>query len=106
VIRGLKSTTFENFIGKNTNDNLADMDPGWLLNAKNCICMGDGGIRKMPGYTLVKAVERREDFEDLRLPKRLRCKAICNCSAWNESRLAQVGWINRRNQSFNRRRSQ
>jgi hypothetical protein len=68
VIRGLKSTTFENFIGKNTNDNLADMDPSWLLNAKNCICMGDGGIRKMPGYTLVKQlssgkVSRIYDFQ-------------------------------------------
>jgi hypothetical protein len=55
LIPGLQETAFAAFVGKNTNANLAAMEPKWLLHAKNVMILGDGQPRKIPGYTLVKS---------------------------------------------------
>lgn len=56
MIPNLVPTTFSDFVGKNTDDNLTKLGPEYLLVAKNVICQGDDVIKKCPGYTLVKTL--------------------------------------------------
>src|SRR4051812_38321743 len=67
MIPGLKPQSFTKFIGKNTNANLADMEPTWLVTAKNVMLLGDGQPRKAPGYTRVtsdlETVRKIYDFQ-------------------------------------------
>lgn len=56
MIRGLRTDTYSDFLGKNTSLNLTEMPPQYLLTAKNVVIEGDGQVRTRQGYTLVKTL--------------------------------------------------
>lgn len=56
MIKGLKTTPIAGILGKNTDDNLTQMDSMYAINAKNVVFQGDGVTRKLPGYTKVQTL--------------------------------------------------